>query len=198
MRGFVIYVSNSSKSKENAKYTQSMFTDIDVSLFKGVDKRNVWQTFIDSDFNILDITQFIGYVDAEISTFFSHYNLWLKCIELNEPILILEHDAIIVDEVDFSILKNFKGDLLNLGKPHWGNHTFNGIGIKKRKINKNKCLVGAHSYLLNPIGASKLIEHTKKGILPADNYIRQEIIDIYDYLPHPIKQSEKLSLIQRH
>lgn len=27
--------------------------------------------------------------------FFSHFSLWNKCIELNEPIVILEHDAII-------------------------------------------------------------------------------------------------------
>ena len=227
MKGFVIYVNNSSESKKSAKHTQSMFGDIDVSLFKGVDKTNVWQTFIDSKLSILDIKHFGGgKVDSEIATFFSHYNLWKKCIELNESILILEHDATINYKINFDVLKNFKGDLLNLGEPNWGSITLgshpspwkdkpSGVFLRE-KCDKNHyiykmwtkkngmchCdtmwLFGAHGYLLNPIGAKKLVEGTSKGILPADIYIRQEIIDIYDYLPHPIKQSGNITLIQRN
>ena len=229
MKGFVIYVNTSKRSTESAKRTQYIFKDkldIDVTLFNGVNVDNVWQTFIDSNFNILDIKHFGGgMIDAEIATFFSHYNLWLKCIELNKPILILEHDAIITDNIDLSILKNFKGDLLNLGKPNWGSFshgkfTSNWItkknGIHKRLICKEKhntyqvwheekglchCdtmwLFGAHAYLLNPSGAVKLVEATKLGILPADVYIRTDLLDIYDYLPHPIKQNEEFTLIQR-
>ena len=226
MKGFVIYVDTSSKSKESAKHTQSMFGDIDITLFKGVDKTNVWQTFIDSELSMLDIKHFGGgKVDSEIATFFSHYNVWLKCIELNEPILVLEHDAIIIGEIDFSILNKFEGDLLNLGEPNWGSITLDSHpslwldkpkGIFLRDVCNNKhdiykmwtnekglchCdtmwLFGAHAYLLNPSGAIKLVEGTKKGILPADIYIRQELIDIYDYLPHPIKQNGDFSLIQR-
>lgn len=227
MKGFVIYVDISPKSTQSARYTLSMFTTIDVKLFKGIDKTNVWQTFIDSNLNILDIKHFGGgKIDLEIATFYSHYNLWLKCIELNEPILVLEHDAIIKSKIDFSILKKFKGDLLNLGEPNWGSITYDlhpspwlnkPKGIFKRDICKNKhdiyqiwneeegychCdtkwLFGAHAYLINPSGAIKLVEGSKKGILPADIYIRQELLDIYDYLPHPIKQNEDFTLIQRH
>ena len=232
MKSFVIYVDTSDKSNKSAKYTQSIFKDnlklkIDINLFKGINTDNVWQTFIDSDFNILDIKRFGGgSIDAEIATFFSHYNLWLKCIELNTSILILEHDSILNgNEIDLSILKNFKGDLLNLGKPNWGSFshgkfTSNWItkknGIHKRLICKEKhntyqvwheekglchCdtmwLFGAHAYLLNPSGAVKLVEATKLGILPADVYIRTDLLDIYDYLPHPIKQNEEFTLIQR-
>lgn len=227
MKSFVIYVDTSNKSTESAKYTQSIFKDnlnINVNLFKGVNADNVWQTFIDSNFNILDVKRFgAGNIDAEIATFFSHYNLWLKCIELNEPILILEHDAIISDELDLDILKNFKGDLLNLGKPNWGSWFYGQresewltkeVGISKRQICKNEhdiyqvwnngychCdsmwLFGAHGYLLNPIGAQKLVKEVKKGILPADVYIRTTLLDIYDYLPHPISQNTEFTLIQR-
>tara|TARA_B000000475_G_scaffold271824_1_gene270693 strand:- start:1234 stop:1845 length:612 start_codon:yes stop_codon:yes gene_type:complete len=199
MKGFVIYVNTSSKSKESAKHTQSIFNDIDISLFRGVDTTNVWQTFSDSDLNILDIKHFNGgKIDAEIATFFSHYNIWLRCIELNQSILVLEHDAIIIGEIDFSILNKFEGDLLNLGEPNWGNKTWEGVGLHKRNSESNEdWLFGAHAYLLNPSGATKLVEGTKKGILPADIYIRQELIDIYDYLPHPIKQNGDFSLIQR-
>jgi glycosyl transferase family 25 len=30
--------------------------------------------------------------------FFSHWQLWNKCIDLNEPIIVLEHDAIIMEQ----------------------------------------------------------------------------------------------------
>ena len=230
MKYFVIYVDTSNKSTESAKSTQSIFKDnlnIDVNLFKGVNIDNVWQTFIDSNFNILDVKRFgAGSIDAEIATFFSHYNLWLKCIELDTPVLILEHDAILNDtKIDLSILKNFEGDLLNLGKPNWGSYWYKKFesewltktdGIHKRPICENKhniyqvwdtekglchCdtmwLFGAHAYLLNPSGATKLVEGTQKGILPADVYIRTNLLDVYDYLPHPIEQLEKFTLIQR-
>ena len=230
MKAFVIYVDTSDKSVKSAKHTQSIFKDtldIDVNLFKGINTDNVWQTYVDSNFNILDIKKFGGgEISAEIATFFSHYNLWLKCIELDTPLLILEHDAILNDtKIDLSILKNFEGDLLNLGKPNWGSYWYKNFesewltktdGIHKRPICENKhniyqvwdtekglchCdtmwLFGAHAYLLNPSGATKLVEGASKGILPADVYIRTKILDVYDYLPHPIEQLEKFTLIQR-
>ena len=234
MKSFVIYVDTSDRSVKSAEQTQNSFKDklgIDVALSKGVNRDNVWQTFVDSDFNILDIQHFGGgTIDAEIATFFSHYNLWLKCIELNEPILILEHDAILTDTPLSLLMMNyhlekFKGDLLNLGKPNWGSYWYKNFesewltktdGIHKRPICENKhniyqvwdtekglchCdtmwLFGAHAYLLNPSGATKLVEGTSKGILPADVYIRTNLLDVYDYLPHPIKQVEEFSLIQR-
>jgi len=234
MKSFVIYVDTSDRSVKSAEQTQNSFKDklgIDVALSKGVNRDNVWQTFVDSDFNILDIQHFGGgTIDAEIATFFSHYNLWLKCIELNEPILILEHDAILTDTPLSLLMMNyhlekFKGDLLNLGKPNWGSYWYKNFesewltktdGIHKRDICENKhniyqvwdtekglchCdtmwLFGAHAYLLNPSGATKLVEGTSKGILPADVYIRTNLLDVYDYLPHPIEQLEKFTLIQR-
>ena len=230
MKAFVIYVDTSDKSVKSAKRTQHIFKDkldIDVNLFKGINTDNVWQTYVDSNFNILDIKKFGGgKIYAEIATFFSHYNLWLKCIELDVPVLILEHDAIINDtKIDLSILKNFEGDLLNLGKPNWGSYWYKNFesewltktdGIHKRPICENKhdiyqvwntekglchCdtmwLFGAHSYLLNPSGATKLVEGASNGILPADVYIRTKLLDVYDYLPHPIEQLENFTLIQR-
>ena len=34
---------------------------------------------------------------GEVGCFLSHWRLWEKCIELNEPILILEDDAVCTD-----------------------------------------------------------------------------------------------------
>ena len=34
-----------------------------------------------------------------ISAFLSHYSLWKKCIELDEEVIIFEHDAVLVDPI---------------------------------------------------------------------------------------------------
>lgn len=38
---------------------------------------------------------------CEIACFISHYLLWCKCIELNEPIIILEHDAVMIKNIAY-------------------------------------------------------------------------------------------------
>lgn len=225
MNGFIIYI-NEPRSISLSKVKLKHFineTDIDVSLFKGVHRKNAFQTWIDSNFKLFDAQSFgTGQIDVEFAVFFSHYNLWMKCLELNESILILEHDATICNEINLDLLKSFNGDILNLGAPSWGSHIQGNWpnpwlllsdGIRKRPIcknkhdvfdytNKNHCpcdsrwLYGAQSYVITPQGAKKLIDGIEEGILPADIYIRQELVDIYDYLPHPIKQESNFTLVQ--
>ena len=45
--------------------------------------------------------------------FFSHYYLWLKCIELGTPIIVLEHDGYFIRPIPEDILNNFT-DVLKL------------------------------------------------------------------------------------
>ncbi len=35
----------------------------------------------------------------ELGCFMSHFNLWKRCVDLNEPILVLEHDAVVLAPV---------------------------------------------------------------------------------------------------
>ena len=59
-------------------------------------------------------------------------------------------------------------------------------------------LFGAHSYLITPQGAKKIIEDVKSnGILPADISLNQDVLDIHDFLPHPFIQRGNFTLIQR-
>ena len=199
-----------------------------VSYSYGVDKYSVWQTYIDSNLNLNIDTFGVGNLESEIATFFSHLNLWQKCLDNSKKFLILETDSVFTKDVDINQLLNFDGDLLNLGYPNWGssiNGKQNNIDIKmewldkpngilKREFCENEhdrhsphlgschCdtewLFGAHCYLLNPSGAKKLLDSFKKGIEPADTYISQKVLNIYDLLPHPAKQLNDNSFIQRH
>ena len=111
--------------------------------------------------------------------FVSHYHAWLKCIELEHNIIVLEHDARIVNEyleVEFE-------DVLQLG------HNRNGVDDAQDQQSWTEentfqrkgvyMMDGAHAYAITPQGAKKLVEavHTR-GMSPADWHICNEHVDI--------------------
>ena len=51
---------------------------------------------------------------ARIAAALSHYTLWMKASMLDEPILILEHDAYFTTRYD---LKEIKGDIIGINNP---------------------------------------------------------------------------------
>ncbi len=125
--------------------------------------------------------------------FLSHFRLWRKCMELNEPILVLEHDAIFTANIpDFHF-----DSVLNLGKPSWGKNKAkgkSGLGILSTKK-----LYGTHGYLVSPTGAKKMIEFAQEnGISPADEYMnRRSFPFIQEWHPHPIFAKDEFSSIQK-
>ena len=218
MNGYIIYLPKSNLSRTIASQSKRELDNlkIDLELFVGCDRYDVWNEFISRDLKINDISRFgAGYVDSELGAFVSHYKLWLLCKEKNQNIIVFEHDVELIEDFDIDKLKIFNGDILNLGKPNWGNRVWKGSGIIKRKICTNnhniykpehgecQCnsqwLFGAHSYVITPKGADKLLTSVKRdGILPADLFIRQDVVDIHDLLPHPFIQKKTFSLIQRN
>jgi len=112
--------------------------------------------------------------------FLSHWSLWKKCVELNEPIIILEHDAVIQDfwksiEITTSIIKlhrHYAGKKLKIDE-HSGNWSKSG-----------------HAYCLLPAHASKLINFVKQvGAFEVDRIIGDKVISY--------KHLGKSSLVER-
>ena len=224
---YIIYLPKSELSVSVANKSIERFEKIygtSPIKWKGVDKYDVWQKFIDSGFKVKHRRRFTN-IDAEIATFFSHFSLWKKCVEVNKNILILEHDAWVDKKIDENLLELYNGDVLNIGKPNWGsflNHPIESSwlsksdGLYQREIcNKEHdlhkhnpmrddicyCdtmwLFGAHAYVVTPQGAQKLIDDCDNGILPTDVYIRRKLVTIHDLLPHSIRQKSTFSFIQR-
>lgn len=112
--------------------------------------------------------------------FLSHWSLWKKCIELDEPIIILEHDAVIQGqwqplELNDSIIK------LHRYYKH-----------KNPKYDEDTGLWSAsgHAYCLLPKHADILIKFVKnKGAFEVDRIIGDKVI--------PFKHLGKPSLIER-
>lgn len=112
--------------------------------------------------------------------FLSHWNLWKKCIELNEPIIILEHDAIIQDywkpiEISKSIIKL---------------HRYYKEKNPKFDEDAGKWSPSGHAYCLLPTHAEKLISFVKSvGAFEVDRIMGDKVV--------PVEHLGKPSLIER-
>ena len=101
--------------------------------------------------------------------FFSHWNLWHKCIELNEPIIVLEHDAVI--------------------QGSWNPLEINESMIKLHRYYKQKNIKfdsdsgiwspSTHAYCILPSHAATLINFSKTvGGFETDRMMGSNVISI--------------------
>jgi len=140
-----------------------------------------------------------------LGCFFSHYYLWKKCSDLNEPVLILEHDGYIIRPIPPTLLNEFE-DVLKLDRCDPYSTTYNQMLEKEKdlplrvekytnpspkaihKIGTGNYFKGAYSYILKPLGARKLLSfihmnENGKGHRPADQQIGDWVLDTKTTIP---------------
>ena len=127
-----------------------------------------------------------------ISAFLSHYSLWKKCIELNENILVLEHDAYFNDAVPDVPFQ----DICNFGQPSYGKFiTPSNLGLNP--LTSKRYLPSAHAYGVTPNGSNLLVQQSKLHARPTDLFIRLETFTrIQEYYPWQLKLRDAFSTIQ--
>lgn len=142
------------------------------------------------------------------SIFANGYSLWEKCIELNENIVILEHDSICIRKWDFpdiddililNIQSAFNQKLLkefvkkNKKKfPHIqkGINRYSSPFIYHRKnvYHGSFIMPGAAAYAISPKGAKKLIDSAEKyGWEQNDHFINTHNVKINYVAPEYFK-----------
>ena len=123
--------------------------------------------------------------------FLSHYELWNKCVELNETILILEHDGVMIRPLPDNIELMFT-DVLNLDPYDQALNEYNSMvkssimfpvayqyKFGKKVSHSGKYVKGAYGYIIKPVGAKKLINFSNDyGILPTDKHIGSNVVDL--------------------
>lgn len=147
---------------------------IDFEFFDAVDGQYDHPLFGDYDYKkCLWLTSGKMPTRGEIGCYASHYMLWIKCLENNESIIVLEDDCIILD----TFKKHFKdiGALVN---------KYGFIRLQEAirgkvfpMINEQDYSVslmednfgGAVGYAISPSAAAKLIKH--RWSLPVDCFI---------------------------
>lgn len=129
--------------------------------------------------------------DAETSAgvmgcFDSHYRLWKKCVELNEPILIFEDDVVLTrpympvewDDVLSVAFSHAKKMLLYI------EHLESSSGPAVAAPYGQSSMPGNGGYAIKPHAAKILIDEYNDTFLPADNAINQYLvkIQIHNYM----------------
>lgn len=139
-----------------------------------------------------------SYIDAAAGCFLSHFMLWEKCVQINKPIIIFEHDAIVINEIPLDILDGTGFDqVVNLGTPATGIHKipeFTGVGL----LSSSHRFKGTYGYAIKPTGALKLIDRAKNAVAAADMFLNTNNFPFLQELhPWPVITTLEFSTIQK-
>tara|TARA_B100000676_G_scaffold307864_1_gene367306 strand:- start:221 stop:880 length:660 start_codon:yes stop_codon:yes gene_type:complete len=127
-----------------------------------------------------------------ISAFLSHYSLWKKCIELDEEVIIFEHDAVLTDPIPNAPYTY----VCNFGKPSYGQwNTPQTLGLNP--LTSKKYFPGAHAYGVKPEGAKKLVYEATSSGKPTDVYLHSDTFPwLQEYYPWPAEARDNFTTIQ--
>lgn len=174
MKKFVINLKRRPDRKKHFIETNTTLTDYSfVEAVDGEDNLSSYKTrpgWIDP-FQKRDI------IATEIACFLSHRNMWQKCVELDEPIYVIEDDAIInVERWDEEFYDHTikYWDLLYLQRNE--NEPENTIKVSDR-LERPWYPYNTTAYVISPKGARKLLNTNilEEGIIPVDEYIPEQI-----------------------
>lgn len=112
--------------------------------------------------------------------FYSHFNLWKKCVEMNESILIWEDDIVLTRPYEPVTWQDVL--VVALGHPKksakYMHYLTDPLGTAQAADYHQSSMPGCCGYALHPHAARKLIETYAKTYLPADNAINQHHVRI--------------------
>lgn len=128
-----------------------------------------------------------------LAAFLSHHELWEKCVELNENMIIFEHDAIVRDNLPL-FTHNLK--VMNIGKPSYGKSSV-PMKLGRNPLTSKTYFPGAHAYMISPAGARKLILQAKVNAGPTDVFLNlQNFPWLEEYYPWPVEVKDSFTTIQ--
>ncbi|SDG19841.1 glycosyltransferase family 25 protein [Alloyangia pacifica] len=120
--------------------------------------------------------------ESQIAVFLAHRALWETCDQLDEPIVIFEHDATLLAPIGPPRFRY----VLNLQRTSWDDPGFRyhtkmqALVDAKRSYGSAKyiCLPGAAAYAITPEAARILLRI--RSLLPADLFVNKYLLEIDD------------------
>lgn len=134
---------------------------------------------------------------TEVACALSHISLWAKCIELDQPIVILEHDAVMVHRFaqhpiyNSIIYLGHRAQMEGVNSLFTPPHAVSNLGFH--------FLCGAHAYAIDPAVAKSLLAHVVQwGIhQPLDVMIRADLFPIAQTGLYAYNASEETTITGR-
>lgn len=197
MKSFVIAVKEHEESLKSAErcIKSAKEYNLDVEMFFGT-------TPNDNPLDILDklkipLEGFKGkYSRLEncVAAFLSHRSLWQMSIDINEDILIFEHDAVVVAPVP--VFKPFD-KLISYGKPSYGKYS-DPLKLGVNLLTSKPYLPGAHAYRIKPSAAKIVLDKAQSSAGPTDVFLNNNNFPwIEEYYPWPVEVLDTFTTIQK-
>jgi glycosyl transferase family 25 len=117
----------------------------------------------------------------EVCCLLSHYALWCKCVEMDRPIVILEHDAVMLQKYTHH---NALNNIVYLGSGEQVRNQYCGLIPIHAQISPDfRYIYKTHAYAIDPMVARNLASHLiKYGITtPVDCMIRADLFPIVQH-----------------
>lgn len=172
MRIFVINLKRAKERQENMqKQLQNIPQGFEVEFFSAIDaQKNEHLAFQQYS----ELKSFLfrgkGLSDGERACFASHYSLWQKCLELNEPIIVLEDDV--------KMLPNFWQEAQRIDESGY-------VYVRLMYLFKKGSffdlldsfylsfanIAGSQGYYLTPQGAYAFMQSAQNWYCPVDDYM---------------------------
>jgi len=225
MKAFVITLFNDRYSLASAEKTlktaKQMSDDLHIEMIRAVTPDKIKDTTysypVEGETSVYEGMTLIGYkakdISKKIACSLSHMNLWNKCVQLNEPIMILEHDAVFIRKFRPSKILNGieDGDVLMINDPRGatrrgmvyheniikndkGIHLVEGVNTPEETVPDG--LAGNSAYVITPAAAKKAIElQSSIGIWPNDALLCKQLFPekLKSYYPYITRVEQKKS-----
>ena len=132
-------------------------------------------------------------LDNCMAAFRSHMSLWEHCVEINQPVTIFEHDAVVTDIIP----ELFFTGCISFGKPSYGKFNIPPM-LGKNTLASKRYFPGAHAYRVNPWGAQQLIKEAAVNPRPTDIFLHLATFRwLEEYYPWPVEARDTFTTIQK-
>ena len=128
--------------------------------------------------------------NTRIACALSHWLLWHKCLTKDEPLLILEHDALFIKKLDNDKIIDSKYDIIGINSPAAATRRAHELHDKVQathaliqpvptidEFNVPQGFAGNSAYIIKPAGAQAVLNAVKEhGLWPNDAIMCKQII----------------------
>jgi len=206
----VINLPSASTRREQCR-EQLDTTRLPFYFFNGIDNKDPLKHFDDIDFLMFRLMTRRSEINFnEVACYASHKALWIKCVKLNQPILILEDDFLL--DSQFLTIHDALSDYIdryNFIRLESLDKTKSSIPFTKGKrlIDKNNEGISLYhlksvplcmlAYAISPRAAEKLLSASKIYKMPVDKFLQQYQLHkqpIFGITPTTVRVSDQAEL----
>jgi glycosyltransferase involved in cell wall biosynthesis len=175
---------------------------IDAEMFPATDKASSRSELQRLGLSVQQHDQTFSNTDAAMGLFATSFRIWQKIADELEYGLVMEHDAVVTAAIPD--LRG-KGDIINLGKPSYGDYNLKaapgvyGLFSKNAHPQYGIYMPGAHAYFLTKAGARQLISRAlESGAAPCDVFLNTATFpNIKEIYPWVAVAADSFSTIQK-